>query len=84
MLGILGIMKTPLFKGETGQSHFMFPLLHVNTIGEAFADALYSCMGRTIYLPGIKRYVAVLVSSSRFVWLAPRITDSDNEGGPNG
>lgn len=63
-LGILGFIKTPLFKGETRQSHFLFPLLHVDTVGEAFADALYSGMGRMIYLPGIMRYIAMLVSSS--------------------
>ncbi|KAL1861655.1 hypothetical protein Daus18300_008771 [Diaporthe australafricana] len=59
-LGILGFIKTPLFKGETRQSHFLFPLLHVDTVGEAFVDALYSGLGRTIYLPGIMRYLAML------------------------
>lgn len=63
-LGILGFINTPLFKGETGQPHFLLPLLHVDTIGEAFVDALYSGMGRNIYLPGILRYLAMLVSSS--------------------
>lgn len=63
-LGILGFVKTPLFKGETRQFHFLFPLLHVDTVGEAFADALYSGLGRTIYLPGIMRYLAMLVGSS--------------------
>lgn len=68
-LGILGFIKTPLFKGETRQPHFLFPLLHVDTVGEAFADALYSGLGRNIYLPGILRYLAMLVSSSSSVKL---------------
>ncbi|KXJ84921.1 hypothetical protein Micbo1qcDRAFT_225569 [Microdochium bolleyi] len=59
-LGILGFIKIPLFKGETLQSPFLFPLLHVDTVGEAFVDALYSGLGTTIYLPGIMRYVAML------------------------
>lgn len=63
-MGILGFVRTPLFKGETRQFHFLFPLLHVDTVGEAFADALYSGLGRTIYLPGIMRYAAMLVSYS--------------------
>lgn len=68
-LGILGFINTPLFKGETRQPHFLLPLLHVDTVGEAFVDALYSGLGRNIYLPGILRYLAMLVSSSSSVRL---------------
>ncbi|CAK7204900.1 hypothetical protein SEUCBS139899_007662 [Sporothrix eucalyptigena] len=59
-LAILSFTKTPLFKGETRQSNFLFPLMHVETVSEALADALYSGYGRTIFLPGIMRYVACL------------------------
>lgn len=38
------------------------PLLHVDTVGEAFVDALYSGLGGTIFLPGVMRYAAMLVS----------------------
>ena len=61
-LGILGFINTPLFKGETRQSHFLFPLLHTDTAAETVVDALYSGLGRTFYLPGIMRYAAMLVS----------------------
>lgn len=60
-LMILSFTRTPLFKGETKQSNFFFPLLDVETVSEAMADALYSGYGKTIYLPGIMRYVAILV-----------------------
>ena len=60
-LAILSFIKTPLFKGETRQAHFLFPLMDVETVSEAIANALYSGRGRTIYLPGIMRYVAILV-----------------------
>jgi hypothetical protein len=62
-LGIFSFIKTPLFQGETRQSGFLFPLLHVDLVGEALADVLYSGYGKTIYMPGIMRYVAMLVSS---------------------
>lgn len=58
---ILSFTRTPLFKGETRQSNFLFPLLDVETVSEAMADTLYSGYGKTIYLPGIMRYVASLV-----------------------
>jgi all-trans-retinol dehydrogenase (NAD+) len=60
-LGIFSFIKTPLFKGETRQSGFLFPLMDVDTVGEVLADILHSGYGRTIYLPGIMRYVAILV-----------------------
>lgn len=68
-MGILGFIKTPLFKGETRQPHFLLPLLHVDTVGEAFVDALYSGLGRTFYLPGILRYLAMLVGPSSYLKL---------------
>ncbi|KAL1887663.1 hypothetical protein Sste5346_010058 [Sporothrix stenoceras] len=59
-LMILSFTRTPLFKGETRQSNFLFPLLDVETVSEAIAGALYSGYGKTIYMPGIMRYVASL------------------------
>jgi hypothetical protein len=61
-LGIFSFIKTPLFKGETRQSAFLTPLLHVDSVGEALADILRSGYGKTIYMPGAMRYVAMLVS----------------------
>lgn len=52
-----------MFSGETGQSAFMFPLLEPDAVAGAFTDALYSGYGRVIYLPGITRYIAMLVSA---------------------
>lgn len=40
--------------------------MHADTVGEAFVDALYSGLGGTIYLPGIMRYAAMLVSLVSF------------------
>lgn len=60
-LAIFSFIKTPLFKGETRQSHFFFPLLDVNTVGESLADVLYSGYGKILYMPGIMRYVAIMV-----------------------
>lgn len=58
---MLSFIRTPLFKGETKQSAFLFPVLDVNTVSESLAEILYSGYGKTIYLPGIMRYVAMLV-----------------------
>lgn len=69
-MGILGFIKTPLFKGQTRQPHFLLPLLHVDTVGEAFVDTLYSGLGRTFYLPGILRYLSMLVGFSNSVMIS--------------
>lgn len=62
-LAVLSFVKTPLFKGETRQSNFWTPVMDVDTVGEQLVDTLYSGYGRTIFLPGIMRYIACLVSS---------------------
>ncbi|GKT55387.1 short-chain dehydrogenase [Colletotrichum tofieldiae] len=59
-LGIFSFIRTPLFKGQTGQPAFLFPLLESETVARRLVDALYSGFGETIYLPGIMRYVAML------------------------
>ncbi|KAK1826614.1 hypothetical protein QBC39DRAFT_363908 [Podospora conica] len=52
-------VKTPLlFEGDTGMPGFLAPLLHVDTVGERIVEALYSGYGRTIYLPGLMRFVS--------------------------
>lgn len=51
-----------MFSGETGQSAFVFPLLEPDAVAGAFTEALYSGYGRVIYLPGIMRYITMLVS----------------------
>jgi short-subunit dehydrogenase len=61
-LATLGFVATPMFKGQTNQSAFITPLMHVDTIGEKIVDILYSGYGQNIYLPGTMRYVACVVS----------------------
>ncbi|KAL2797425.1 hypothetical protein BJX66DRAFT_335046 [Aspergillus keveii] len=59
-LAVLSFTKTPLFKGETNQSHFLMPLLHVDTVVDAIVDILDSGLSQTIFLPGIFRFFAGL------------------------
>ena len=66
-LGIFSFIQTPLFKGDESQFGFLSPLLHVDSVGEALADILHSGYGKTIYMPGLMRYIAMLVSF--IVWL---------------
>lgn len=42
--------------------NFFLPLLHVDTVAEAYVDTLYSGRGKTIYLPGTMRFAHTLVS----------------------
>lgn len=71
-LVVLSFTKTPLFKGETNQPHFFFPLMHVDSVGDAVVDTLYSGYGRTMFLPGMFQYLAGIVSfpsfSFYFIW----------------
>ncbi|KAF9893639.1 hypothetical protein FE257_010951 [Aspergillus nanangensis] len=57
-LAVLSFTETPLFKGELNQPGFLFPLIHVDTVGDAIVDTLYSGYGRTIYLPGVCGFFA--------------------------
>ncbi|CAI7626856.1 unnamed protein product [Penicillium palitans] len=59
-LAVLSFVKTPLFKGETNQSRFLMPLLHVDTVADAIVDTLNSGLSATIFLPGIFGYFAGL------------------------
>lgn len=61
--GVFNFINTPLIRGSRpDQPQFLTPLLHVETVSEAIVDALYSGYGGVIYLPGIMRYVTMLVS----------------------
>ena len=62
-LAILSFVKTPLFKGETRQPNFLFPLMDVQTVADSIVDTLHSTYGRTIFMPGIMRYITSLVIS---------------------
>jgi NAD(P)-dependent dehydrogenase (short-subunit alcohol dehydrogenase family) len=59
---VFNFIRTPLVKGHPTQPQFLAPILHVETASEAIVDALYSGYGGVIYLPGIMRYIAMLVS----------------------
>ncbi|KAI0175380.1 short-chain dehydrogenase [Pestalotiopsis sp. NC0098] len=76
-LGIFSFIRTPLFKGETGLSNFMYPVLHVDTVGETLADILLRGRGETLYMPGMMRYLHLL----RFLpeWLL-RIARQSSQG----
>ncbi|KAJ3495638.1 hypothetical protein NLG97_g3250 [Lecanicillium saksenae] len=76
-LAILSFIKTPLFRGETRQLHFLFPLMDVETVSEVIVSALYSGCGRTIYLPGIMRYVAILRGGPEWIWYLIRSKTED-------
>jgi NAD(P)-dependent dehydrogenase (short-subunit alcohol dehydrogenase family) len=60
--GVFNFIRTPLVVGMPTQPQFLAPILHVETVSEAIVDQLYSGYGGVIYLPGIMRYIAMLVS----------------------
>ncbi|KAI9927610.1 hypothetical protein ASPWEDRAFT_118976 [Aspergillus wentii DTO 134E9] len=71
-LAVLSFIKTPLFKGETNQARFLTPLMHVDTVGDAIVDTLYSGYARTIYLPGIMRFLAGIRGAPEWVQMGIR------------
>ncbi|KAK1585397.1 short chain dehydrogenase [Colletotrichum navitas] len=73
-LGIFGFIRTPLVTFDPGQPHFVIPLLHVDSVGEAIVDSLYSGFGRTIYLPGIMSSVVALRAGPEWLWRLARET----------
>ncbi|KAJ0304949.1 hypothetical protein COL516b_005732 [Colletotrichum fioriniae] len=73
-LGIFGFIRTPLVPFDPGQPHFMMPLLHVDSVGEAIVNSLYSGFGRTIYLPGIMSSVTALRAGPEWLWRLARET----------
>ncbi|KAK2017529.1 short chain dehydrogenase [Colletotrichum eremochloae] len=73
-LGIFGFIRTPLVTFDPGQPHFIMPLLHVDSVGEAIVDSLYSGFGGTIYLPGIMSSVVALRACPEWFWRLARET----------
>ncbi|KEZ42089.1 Uncharacterized protein SAPIO_CDS6324 [Scedosporium apiospermum] len=67
-VGIFSFIRTQLIRGETRQFNFLFPVLDVNTVAQALADTIHSGYGRTIYLPGIMSYVAILRGGPEWLW----------------
>lgn len=66
-LGIFCFIRTPLVSGDTNVPNFLLPFLHVDTVGEAMVDAVYSGYGSTIYMPGLNRVAASLVSNLSYL-----------------
>lgn len=69
--------------------------MHVDTVGDAVVDTLYSGYGRTIFLPGIFRYLAGIVSFHLHLfarrsavpdanYYIERCSGMDTEHGPEG
>jgi len=57
-------IRTPLLTGKARhpkQPQFFAPLLDVETVSERVVEALYSGYGGVHYLPGIMRYITMLV-----------------------
>ncbi|KAI5463060.1 hypothetical protein BGZ63DRAFT_422460 [Mariannaea sp. PMI_226] len=71
-LVILSFTRTPLFKGETNQSNFLFPLLDVASVSEAIAETLWSGYGKIIFMPGIMRYITMLKGGPEWMWRLAR------------
>jgi all-trans-retinol dehydrogenase (NAD+) len=61
-LSVLGFVKTPLFKGDMNQSHFLMLLMHVDTVGDAIIDTLYAGFGKTLFYPGVLAYLTWIMS----------------------
>lgn len=61
-LGIFCFIRTPLFTGSPNQNQFFFPLLEPESVADALSKAIYSGYGGTIYMPGIMKVLATLVS----------------------
>ncbi|KAH7230747.1 hypothetical protein B0J15DRAFT_410610 [Fusarium solani] len=71
-LVVLSFTRTPLFKGKTNQSNFLFPVLDVESVSEAIAKTLWSGYGKTIFMPGIMRYIAILKGGPEWLWRLAR------------
>lgn len=63
---LFNFIQTPLLTSAGQerplQPQFFAPLLHVETVSEAIVNGLYSGYGNIIYLPGLMRYITMLVS----------------------
>jgi NAD(P)-dependent dehydrogenase (short-subunit alcohol dehydrogenase family) len=74
--GVFNFIRTPMLSGNPSQPQFLAPILHVETVGEAIVNALYSGYGGVIYLPGIMRYIAMMVGVQT-LFCPPGFTDSE-------
>jgi hypothetical protein len=54
-------IDTGIFTGDTKQSRFLMPLLHVETVTDAIVAQLLSGYGATIYLPKVAGILPILV-----------------------
>lgn len=61
---VYNYIRTPLLRHShnPAQPQFLVPLLHVKTVTQTMVDQLYSGYGGNIYLPGIIRYITMMVS----------------------
>ncbi|OBT65740.1 hypothetical protein VE03_03344 [Pseudogymnoascus sp. 23342-1-I1] len=57
-LFVLSFTQTPLFAGKTKQNEFLLPLLHVDSVADEIVDTIYHGYSRTVFMPGLMRYVA--------------------------
>lgn len=55
--------------------------MHVESVSEAIAETLWSGYGKTIYMPGIMRYIAILVSAVAAL-IEATLTPGKQKGGP--
>jgi short-subunit dehydrogenase len=61
--GVFNFIRTPLVSGNPSQPQFLLPILHVETVSEAIVNQLYSGYGGVMYLPGLVKYLATMVSA---------------------
>ena len=71
---VLSFVQTPLFKGQTNQSNFISPLLHVDTCGEAIFNTLAGDRSVVKFMPGITAMMSGISSFPR--WLHDAVLDS--------
>lgn len=76
-LGIFGFIRTPLVPFNPDQPQFVMPLLHVDTVGEAIVNRLYSGYGGMLYLPVFMSFATMLVSST----MDPGVCSNGGNGG---
>ncbi|CAH0004281.1 unnamed protein product [Clonostachys byssicola] len=61
-------VRTAMVQGEVGWNHFLLPFLHVDSVGERLAEVVASGYAENVYMPGMMRYVASLLSGGP-TWL---------------
>ncbi|GIZ49005.1 hypothetical protein CKM354_001204600 [Cercospora kikuchii] len=71
---VFSFVRTPLFKGETGGSEFVSPILHVDTCGEEMFRVLQQGGSVTKFMPTIVGTIASAIQSFPR-WLQDTILD---------